>query len=154
MAYMLMLFLVSIVNGVLVTIDNRLPRLDINGVIIDAHDGSVQQFVPGGLYYMHAMQYGLCQEPPNYGCDGVSHQWERQKRIIINFKRLVCLKNVDFNWIIISVSGLHLIWHLDLGRMLVMPLMLLIVHRVWYFVFPTLSWSPIIRHCLSSSSCL
>jgi hypothetical protein len=74
MAYMLMLFLVSIVNGVLVTIDNRLPRLDINGVIVDAHDGSVQQFVPGGLYYMHAMQYGLCQEPPNYGCDGVSHQ--------------------------------------------------------------------------------
>ncbi len=74
MAYILVLFLVSIVNGVLVTIDNRLPRLDINGVIIDAHDGSVQQFLPGGLYYMHAMQYGLCQEPPNYGCDGVSHQ--------------------------------------------------------------------------------
>ena len=73
MAYIRILFLVSIVNAVLVTIDNRLPRLDVNGMIIDTHDGSVQQFVPGGLYYMHAMQYGLCEEPPNYGCDGVSH---------------------------------------------------------------------------------
>jgi len=73
MAYIRTLLLVSIVNAVLVTIDNRLPRLDVNGVIMDAHDGSVQQFVSGGLYYMHAMQYGLCEEPPNYGCDGVSH---------------------------------------------------------------------------------
>ena len=68
----IVLSLVPNVNAVLVTIDNRLPRLDVNGVIIDAHDGSVQQFVPGGLYYMHAMQYGLCEEPSNYGCDGVS----------------------------------------------------------------------------------
>jgi hypothetical protein len=67
------LFLVPIVNAVLVTIDNRLPRLDVNGVIMDAHDGSVQQFESNGLYYMHAMQYGLCEEPPNYGCDGVSY---------------------------------------------------------------------------------
>ena len=67
------LFLLPIINAALVTIDNRLPRLDVNGMIVDAHDGSVQQFVPGGLYYMHAMQYGLCEEPPNYGCDGVSH---------------------------------------------------------------------------------
>jgi hypothetical protein len=73
MAYIRILLLVSIANAVLVTIDNRLPRLDVNGVIMDAHDGSVQQFVSGGLYYMHAMQYGLCEEPPNYGCDGVSH---------------------------------------------------------------------------------
>jgi hypothetical protein len=41
-------------------------------MIIDAHDGSIQQFEKNGLYYMHAMQYGLCEEPPNYGCDGVS----------------------------------------------------------------------------------
>ena len=68
----IVLFLALNVNAVLVTIDNRLPRVDVNGRIIDAHDGSVQQFVPGGLYYMHAMQYGLCEEPPNYGCDGVS----------------------------------------------------------------------------------
>ena len=42
------------------------------GNIIDAHDGSIQQFEKNGLYYVHAMQYGLCEEPPNYGCDGVS----------------------------------------------------------------------------------
>jgi hypothetical protein len=77
--YMLMLFLIPVINAMLVTIDNRLPRLDVDGAIIDAHDGSVQQFVPGGLYYMHAMQYGLCEEPPNYGCDGVSHNCKRQK---------------------------------------------------------------------------
>lgn len=58
-------------QAIRVTIDNRQPRYDINGTIIDAHDGSIQQFERNGLYYMHAMQYGLCQEPPNYGCDGV-----------------------------------------------------------------------------------
>lgn len=56
-----------------VTIDNLKPRLDIHGSIVDAHDGSVQQFEENGLYYMHAMQYGLCEEPPKYGCDGVSN---------------------------------------------------------------------------------
>jgi hypothetical protein len=59
-------------HAVQVTINNLKPRLDINGVIIDAHDGSIQQFEKNGLYYVHAAQYGLCQEPPNYGCDGVS----------------------------------------------------------------------------------
>ncbi|CAF1281689.1 unnamed protein product [Rotaria magnacalcarata] len=53
-----------------VVINNLEPRLDVYGVIIDAHDGSIQQFEKNGLYYMHAMQYGLCKEPPNYGCDG------------------------------------------------------------------------------------
>jgi hypothetical protein len=59
-------------DAIQVTINNLKPRLDINGVIIDAHDGSIQQFRKNDLYYMHAMQYGLCEEPPNYGCDGVS----------------------------------------------------------------------------------
>ncbi|CAF0743942.1 unnamed protein product [Adineta steineri] len=57
-------------HAIQVTINNLKPRLDVNGVIIDAHDGSIQQFEKNGLYYMHAMQYGLCEEPPNYGCDG------------------------------------------------------------------------------------
>ncbi len=73
MANICVLFLVPIANALMVTIDNRLPRLDVSGMIVDAHDGSIQQFASGGLYYMHAMQYGLCEEPPNYGCDGVSH---------------------------------------------------------------------------------
>ena len=59
-------------HAVQVTINNLKPRLDARGVIIDAHDGSIQQFEKNGLYYMHAMQYGLCEEPPKYGCDGVS----------------------------------------------------------------------------------
>jgi hypothetical protein len=60
------------IHGIQVTINNLQPRYDTQGVIIDAHDGSIQQFEKNGLYYVHAMQYGLCQEPPNYGCDGVS----------------------------------------------------------------------------------
>jgi hypothetical protein len=60
------------IHGIQVTINNLKPRYDINGVITDAHDGSIQQFEKNGLYYIHAMQYGLCEEPPNYGCDGVS----------------------------------------------------------------------------------
>jgi hypothetical protein len=63
-------------HAIQVTINNLKPRYDINGAIIDAHDGSIQQFEKNGLYYMHAMQYGLCQEPPNYGCDGVSFNIE------------------------------------------------------------------------------
>ena len=69
-----LLLLLPVVNTVLVTIDNRLPRLDVNGMIMDDHDGTVQQFSVGGLYCMHAMQYGLCEEPPNYGCNGVSDE--------------------------------------------------------------------------------
>lgn len=52
-----------------VTINNLAPRLDSSGVIIDAHDGSIQQFGNKPPFYMHAVQYGLCQEPANYGCD-------------------------------------------------------------------------------------
>jgi hypothetical protein len=61
-----------VIHAIQVTINNLKPRYDVNGMIIDAHDGSIQQFEKNGLYYMHAMQYGLCEEPPNYGCDGVS----------------------------------------------------------------------------------
>lgn len=41
-----------------VVINNTLPRLDSNGVIMDAHDGSIQRFEPGGPYYLHAVSYG------------------------------------------------------------------------------------------------
>jgi hypothetical protein len=101
--------LLPIINAVQVTIDNRVPRLDVNGKIVDAHDGSIQQFEAGGLYYMHAMQYGLCQEPPNYGCDGVSHRCMRYTNLSMNIRRPVRLKSADFNWITTSVSGLRVI---------------------------------------------
>jgi hyaluronoglucosaminidase len=51
----------------IVNIDNTKPRLDINGNIINAHDGSYKKF--GDYYYYHAAEYGLCREPPKYGCD-------------------------------------------------------------------------------------
>jgi hypothetical protein len=49
--------------------DNLAPRLDVNGAIIDAHDGPYQRFSPGGLYYYFAVAYGSCVEPTRYGCD-------------------------------------------------------------------------------------
>jgi len=52
-----------------ITFSNTQPRLDTTGKIIDAHDGTIQQFQKGGLYYIHAMEYGLCKEPTRYGCD-------------------------------------------------------------------------------------
>ena len=71
-SFVIFYFLPIFILGIQVKINNLQPRFDINGVIVDAHDGSIQQFEKGGLYYAHAMQYGLCEEPPNYGCDGVS----------------------------------------------------------------------------------
>ncbi len=68
------------IHAIQVKINNLQPRYDVGGMIIDAHDGSIQQFEKNGLYYMHAMQYGLCEEPPNYGCDGVS--WNIENWII------------------------------------------------------------------------
>ena len=51
----LLLVVIPFANTILVTIDNRLPQYDVNGSIIDVHDGTIQQFETGGLYYMHAM---------------------------------------------------------------------------------------------------
>lgn len=78
-----LIFFPLFINGIQVTINNLKPRYDINGEIIDAHDGSIQQFEKNGLYYMHAMQYGLCQEPPNYGCDGVSFKLRKFIEIFV-----------------------------------------------------------------------
>ena len=72
-------FLPVFIQAIPVKINNLQPRFDVNGMIVDAHDGSIQQFEKGGLYYAHAMQYGLCEEPPNYGCDGVSSMEERMQ---------------------------------------------------------------------------
>lgn len=50
-----------------VTISNVQPRVDVNGKIIDAHDGSIQAFEDDPtLYYVHAVQYGLCKSD---GCN-------------------------------------------------------------------------------------
>jgi len=69
MQLLLCIALVCCAEALQVTIDNMKPRLDVHGNIMDAHDGSIQQFEKGGLYYYHAMQYGLCELPPKYPCD-------------------------------------------------------------------------------------
>jgi len=62
----IILLLISICDGYY--INNNQPRLDTTGKIMDAHDGSIQQFTPGGPYYIHAIEYGLCKEPAGEGC--------------------------------------------------------------------------------------
>lgn len=47
--------------GKLVLYDNTSPMLDNQGRILDAHDGTIQRFHDDGPYYMHAVEYGLCQ---------------------------------------------------------------------------------------------
>lgn len=54
-----------------VTIDNTAPRRDVNGQWMDAHDGNIMQFTPGGPFYMYAMAYGNCQEEAT-GCAHVA----------------------------------------------------------------------------------
>jgi hypothetical protein len=64
---MLFQFILSIVTAHVVTISNVEPRVDDKGNIIDAHDGSIQSFDDDPtLYYVHAVQYGLCKSD---GCD-------------------------------------------------------------------------------------
>lgn len=50
------------------SINNSLPRLDINGQIMDAHDLSLRR-LPSGVYVMHTVEYGLCVAPARQGCD-------------------------------------------------------------------------------------
>lgn len=45
----------------LVLYDNTSPMRDSQGRILDAHDGTIQRFQEDGPYYMHAVEYGLCQ---------------------------------------------------------------------------------------------
>ena len=66
MSLSLVLALICSVYGKLVTIDNTKARLDRNGKIVNAHDGTVRWFE--GSWWMHAAEYGECQDPPKHGC--------------------------------------------------------------------------------------
>ena len=55
------LLLLSSTAAKLVLYDNTRPMLDTEGRILDAHDGTIQRFQDDGPYYMHAVEYGLCQ---------------------------------------------------------------------------------------------
>ena len=61
--------------AVSVTVSNILPRLDIGGAIIDAHDGNVIFDAAYGRYLYYAAGYGDCEEPRGLNgcadwCDG------------------------------------------------------------------------------------
>lgn len=60
-----LLLLLVVIECKVVVISNVKPRVDNQGNIMDAHDGSIQQFpsMNDGLFYYHAVQYGLCKEP-------------------------------------------------------------------------------------------
>eukprot|EP00040_Diaphanoeca_grandis_P024458 m.134381 g.134381 ORF g.134381 m.134381 type:complete len:381 (-) comp29737_c0_seq2:528-1670(-) len=71
---------VQVVNGkidktVNVTIDNTLPKTDINGMLMDVHDGNIKQWQPGGLFYWYGMGYQNCTETtgilPPRNCPGI-----------------------------------------------------------------------------------
>lgn len=53
-----------------VSISNVLPRRDVNGAILDAHDSKL--VLHDGLYHWFAASYGTCKEPSNSrtGCVG------------------------------------------------------------------------------------
>jgi hypothetical protein len=59
-------------------ISNVVPRRNSTGEVIDAHDGSYQQWGgPGNPWYYYAMGYGLCKQPTWYcsgGC-GYGYSW-------------------------------------------------------------------------------
>jgi hypothetical protein len=49
-------------------------RLDNKGEIMDAHDGTIQQFGGKGDFYIHAVSYGDCKAPTGQGCDRTADQ--------------------------------------------------------------------------------
>ena len=74
--YSLLLFTgaVAPAMGKAVTISNAVPRRNVTGDIMDAHDGTYNQWSPGGPWYYYAMGYGdckqgqdLCHNPCGYG---------------------------------------------------------------------------------------
>jgi hypothetical protein len=67
-APLLLSLLAAVSRAARVTIDNTKPRLDVTGVIMDAHDCSIRR-LPNGSYVMHAIEYGLCVAPTGQGCD-------------------------------------------------------------------------------------
>ena len=58
-------------TGKQVQISNTLPRRNSTGEIIDAHDGSYNQWGgPGTPWYYYAMAYSSCKEQAGDGCGG------------------------------------------------------------------------------------
>ena len=48
-----LLLLVSCTRAAQVLIDNKTPRRDSTGVLMDVHDGNIVQWQPGGRYFWY-----------------------------------------------------------------------------------------------------
>eukprot|EP00041_Stephanoeca_diplocostata_P006460 m.85945 g.85945 ORF g.85945 m.85945 type:complete len:515 (+) comp16372_c0_seq2:119-1663(+) len=59
-----------------VSISNVLPRTNVTGDIMDAHDGSYNKWSPDGPWYYYAMGYGTCKQGGDmcHGC-GYGYSW-------------------------------------------------------------------------------
>ena len=55
-------------ESVNISMSNVVERRDIHGFLMDAHDGKVVQWVPGGDYFWYAMEYGNVTEGAT-GCE-------------------------------------------------------------------------------------
>jgi hypothetical protein len=60
----------------MVSISNVDYRTNVTGDIMDAHDGSYNQWTPGGPFYYYAMGYGTCKQGGDmcHGC-GYGYSW-------------------------------------------------------------------------------
>ena len=54
--------LLQFVTAKQVNISNTEHRYNVTGDIMDAHDGSYNQWTPGGDWYYYAMGYGTCKQ--------------------------------------------------------------------------------------------
>lgn len=61
--------LLSVAASKTVTISNVQPRRNTTGDIMDAHDGTYNQWTPGGPWYYYAMGYGTCHQNQDL-CNG------------------------------------------------------------------------------------
>jgi hypothetical protein len=59
---MIALLLLQLVTAKQVNISNTEHRYNVTGDIMDAHDGSYNQWTPGGDWYYYAMGYGTCKQ--------------------------------------------------------------------------------------------
>ena len=74
LSLLLLPLVLALAAGKSVTISNVAYRHNVTGAIMDAHDGSYNQWTPGGPWYYYAMGYGtckqgqdLCHSPCGYG---------------------------------------------------------------------------------------
>eukprot|EP00656_Telonema_subtile_P013372 TRINITY_DN16795_c0_g1_i1.p1 TRINITY_DN16795_c0_g1~~TRINITY_DN16795_c0_g1_i1.p1 ORF type:complete len:403 (-),score=80.30 TRINITY_DN16795_c0_g1_i1:31-1239(-) len=75
-AALLLVLMTPGTDGKSVTFSNVLPRYNVTGEIMDAHDGSYNQWTPGGPWYYYAMGYGECKQGQDMCHDcGYGYSW-------------------------------------------------------------------------------